>query len=187
MGFVGLDRPGYSECFKWLQLASKTKSPNERDNLNSKYGENLYKIYSLVYDANTATSLDWGSYLTQFGWSITSEPSKKKNTQDAIADIAKKSKLPLTDVYDVLSEFVHPNAGSKMLVINTRQAQHQLMDVVTVGNNRHNEEAGLFYVDHLAEGLYYSLTLSLSLSDRFIRLLNVLDDFVFISPTQTPR
>lgn len=174
----------FRECFKWLQVASKTKSSKEREKLNKKYSENLYKIATLVHEANTATSLDWGVYLTQFGGSMPSEPPSKINTNEAIKDIASKSKLPLTEVYSVLSEFVHPNAGSKMLVINTKRAHYRLMDVVTVGNNRHNEEAALFYVDHLAEGLYYSLTLSLTLSDRFIRLLNVLNGFVTAASTQ---
>jgi len=174
----------FRECFKWMQVATKTRSSIEQDKLLKKYSENLYKIASLAYDANTSTSLDWGAYLKQFGASLTSARPSKINVHEAIKDIGGKSKLPLIDVYDVLSEFVHPNAGSKMLIVNTKRSQHELMDAVKIGNNQHNAEAALFYVDHLAEGLYYSLTLSLTLSDRFSRLLDVLNAMVSSSPAQ---
>ena len=168
----------FRQCFKWMQVAAKTRSSIEQDKLLKKYSENLYKIASLAYDANTSTSLDWATYLKQFGASLTSNPPSKVNVHEAIKDIGEKSKLPLNDTYHVLSEFVHPNAGSKMLIINTKRSHLEFMDAVKIGNNQNNAEAALFFVDHISEGLYYSLTLSLTLSDRFSRLLNILNGLV---------
>jgi hypothetical protein len=168
-----------------VQVAIKTTSSIEKEKLMKKYGENLCEIARLVCRANSATSLDWSSYSTQFGLNIPSEtPPKKINALDAIKDVASKSKLPLEDAYNVLSEFAHPNAGSKMLIVNKKRAHHELMDAVKIGNSRHNREAALFFVDHLSEGLYYSLTLSVTLSDRFLRLLNVLNELVTKASTQ---
>lgn len=94
------------------------------------------------------------------------------NVITAIEDVGEKSKLPIYEAYRIFSEFVHPNVGSKMLIVNTKRQHHPLMDALKIGNNVNNSEAALFYFDHLAEGSFYSWTLALSLFDRSQDFIN---------------
>lgn len=61
--------------------------------------------------------------------------------------MGKKSGLPLIKTYDLLSEVVHPNAGSKMLVVSTRRSHDSHFDVLNLGDNSRNEEACLFFLE----------------------------------------
>ena len=104
--------------------------------------------------------------------------SKKIHINTAIEDMEKKSKLPLFSAYSILSEFVHPNAGSKMLVTNTKNPHNPLMDSLRIGDNKSNPEAVLFYFDHISEATYYTWTLALTLFHRGQDLLVALDHLV---------
>ena len=95
-----------------------------------------------------------------------------------IEDMQKQSKMPLSKIYGLMSEFVHPNYGSKMLVIKTANKHDELMDKLTVGENNNNEEAALFYIDQCSEGLYVTLTLAMSLVDRSSKLLTSLSQII---------
>jgi hypothetical protein len=65
-----------------------------------------------------------------------------------------------------------------MLIVNTKNTRDEMMDALTIGENKDNSEAVLFFVDHLAESLYYTLTLALTLFDRSQELIAVLDRLV---------
>jgi hypothetical protein len=65
-----------------------------------------------------------------------------------------------------------------MLIVNTKQARLPLMDALTIGENKGNVETALFYVDHLAEGMFYAWTLALTLFHRGQELIGVLDRLV---------
>jgi hypothetical protein len=156
-----------AECFDILLSASKTRSSREKAAQLERYGKKTFEIATLLFDANAATSIDWKDYLQKFGVAIeTQEISRKLNVLTAIQDLQKASKLPLEDIYKIMCEFVHPNAGSKMLIVNTRTAHDDLMYRLTVGDNRGNSEAALFYVDHMAEAMYYTITLAMTLFNR---------------------
>jgi hypothetical protein len=168
------------QCLELLRKASKTKSTAERSRLMQSYYQGAYEILSKVFDANIASSINWSDYLRD-KFNITIESSKevkKVHVNTAIQDLEKQSGLPLWDAYNVLSEFIHPNAGSKMLIVNTKRARLPLMDALTIGENKGNVEAALFYVDHLAESMLYAWTLALTFFDRGQELIAVLDGLV---------
>lgn len=170
----------FKQCLEYLKSATKTQSAVERSKLLNKYYQGLYEVFSKLFDANNTTSIDWQKYLVDnFNIKIPErEEQKKVHVNDAIRDMEKASGLPLWDAYCTLSEFVHPNAGSKMLVINTRRAHGPLMDSVTVGDNKSNSEAALFYIDHLAESMFYTCTLALTLFEKGQQLISLLDSLV---------
>ncbi len=170
----------FKECMKYLEIAAKTKSSLERSKLFNKYYQGIYEIFSNLVDANAATSIDWKKYfLDKFNTTITvGDEVKKVHVNDAIKDIEKQSGLPLFSTYNVLSEFVHPNAGSKMLVVNTNRAHDLMMEALTIGDNKANAEAALFYIDHVAESMFYTWTLALTLFDRGQNLISALDSLL---------
>lgn len=170
----------HSECVNYLKSTINTKSSLEKSKLLDKYYQGTYDIFCQVFNANAATSIDWQKHLQEkFDIKISAgDDVKKVHVNDAIKDLEEQSKLPLFNAYNLLSEFVHPNAGSKMLIINTKRLHDPLMDVITIGDNKTNPEAALFYFDNLAESMYYTWTLSLTLFDRSQKLISVLDRIV---------
>lgn len=176
----------FQQCVELLKNAAKTKSSIERARLLTSYYQGNYEIFSKVFDANAASSISWSKYMQErFNVTIESgEDVKKVHVSTAIPDIEKKSGLPLSNAYNVLSEFVHPNAGSKMLTVNTKQSRYPLMDALTIGENKGNAEAALFYVDHLAESMFYTWTLALTLFHRGQDLIAAIDSLV---PTGASR
>lgn len=167
----------FKRCLEFIKAAAKTKSAAEKSKLLNKYHQETYEIFSEVFDANTASSIDWPKLLLE-KHSITIPTgyvTKKIHVNTAIRDIENQSGLPLVDAYNVLSEFCHPNAGSKMLVVNTKRTHDPLMDALTIGDNKANSEAALFYIDYMSESTFYALTLALTLVDRCGKLLSVLD------------
>lgn len=166
----------FLECIEIVKKMLKTKSSVEKKVLTNQYHQKLYEIYALLQRGNSASSIDWQDHMQKFGL----DKSDKKEVErlhinTAIDDIEKKSKMPLSKIYELMSEFVHPNYGSKTLIIKTLSDHDQLMDKLTIGENKNNEEAALFYIDQCSEGLYTTITLGLSLADRSIKLLNALD------------
>lgn len=176
----------FEQCVELLKNAVKTKSSTERGRLLNSYYQGTYEIFSKTFEANTASSMSWSNYMRErFNISIeTGEDMKKVHVSTAIPDIEKRSGLPLNNAYNVLSEFVHPNAGSKMLTVNTKQSRYPLMDALTIGENKGNAEAALFYVDHLAESMFYTWTLALTLVHRGQDLIAAIDSLV---PTGASR
>ena len=169
----------FKQSLSLLRAVAKTRSKAEKQKNVAKYHEILYEIYSLVQEANTATSLDWTEHLKQFGCSIDlPEPSKRLHINDAVRDIEKVSKLPLMKAYNLMSEFVHPNFGSKTMVINTRRPHQEYMDIVVLGDNGGNAEAALYFIDQLSESLYYTLTLACSLHERSEKFLDTIFKYI---------
>jgi len=177
------------QCLGYLKTASKTKSSVERKKILNKYYQGTYEIFSRALDANNATSIDWPKYYAEnFDIPIAAgEEAKKVHVNTAIKDLGEQSGLPLVEAYNVLSEFVHPNAGSKMLVVNTRRSHDPIMDALTLGDNKNNAEAALFYIDHISESMFYTWTLALTLSDRGHKLLSILDNLVSVGVTKNAR
>ena len=135
----------FNDALKFLQSAAKSRSVTKKEKLLTKYYEKTYQIFSLIYDANVATSLKWKPYLEQFNISVENESCGKKiHVSTAIGELEKHSKLPLIKAYEVMSEFVHPNAGSKMLIVNTKNTHDEMMDALTIGENKNNSEAVFF-------------------------------------------
>ncbi len=153
--------------------AAKTKSEVEQQKLILKIYEVFYEMFSSVFTARIATSLDWNEHLKNFGADGHNyEKTKPIHINKAIEDIEKVSGLPLVRTYGLLSEFVHPNFGAKTLILHTRQPHQQYIDKVTLGDNSYNQEAALWYLDQMSESLYYTFTLACSLHQRSENLLD---------------
>jgi len=168
----------FSECMEMLKKLVKTKSAVEKETLTKQYIEKLYEIYAALQRGNTASSIDWQDHMQKFGLAKSEKREVERiHIKTAIEDIQKQSKLPLDRIYGLMSEFVHPNYGSKALIFKTSSKHDDLMDKLTIGDNKNNEQAALFYIDQCSEGLYITLTLALSLVDRSIKLLSTLDHF----------
>ena len=167
----------FKENLKYLNSAAKTKSSEERIKLLNIYYQGSYDIFSKLFDANSATSIDWQKHLhDKFGITVVrSDKRKIIHVHDGIKDLARVSGLPLWEAYSTLSEFAHPNVGSKMLIVNTKHEHNSIMDAVTMGDNKSNSEAALFYVDNVAESMFYSITLALTLSNKGQKLISLLD------------
>ena len=165
--FVGAEAK-MKKSSAFLLEAARTRSEKEKSRLLKDYYAGIHEVFSGMFDSNRKSSINWSDYLKdKFGTQGHSDDQPKKiNVLTAIEEVGKKSKLPLRETYHILSEFVHPNVGSKMLIINTKKQRHPLMDTLKMGDNVNNSEAALFYFDHLAEGSYYSWTLALSLFHR---------------------
>ena len=170
----------FKQCLERVKGIAKTKSNVEQSRLMREYNEGVYTIFTKLFEANIASSIDWSKYLDKkFNIQVdVHDEGKKLQVLTVIEDLEKPSGLPLSETYKLLSEFVHPNAGSKMLVVNTKRPYHSMMDALTIGDNRANTEAALFYVDHVAEGMYYGCTLALTFFHRSQKLIGVLDQMV---------
>jgi hypothetical protein len=161
-----------------LKKLVKTKSAVEKETLTKQYIEKLYEIYAALQRGNTASSIDWQDHMQKFGLAKSEKREVERiHIKTAIEDIQKQSKLPLDRIYGLMSEFVHPNYGSKALIFKTSSKHDDLMDKLTIGDNKNNEQAALFYIDQCSEGLYVTLTLAMSLVDRSIKLISTLDHF----------
>lgn len=168
----------FSECIDILKKFNKTKSTIEKGTLTKQYFEKLNVIYDALEKGNVSSSIDWLDHMQKYG--LVKQESRKINrvhVSSAIEDIQKQSGMPLLKIYELMSEFVHPNYGSKALIIQTSKKQDDLMDCLMIGENKDNEEAALFYIDQNSEGLYTTLTLAITLVDRSTRLLTALNQF----------
>ena len=169
----------FIECINILKKIVKTKSIVESETLTKQYFEKLIDIYIALDRGNTASSIDWQDHMQKFGLvKLEQRETSKIHIGTVIEDMQKQSKMPLSKIYGLMSEFVHPNYGSKMLVIKTANKHDELMDKLTVGENNNNEEAALFYIDQCSEGLYVTLTLAMSLVDRSSKLLTSLSQII---------
>ena len=172
----------FDKSLNRIEQAQKTSLETVRDKLITEYFQATYDIFSLLFDSNNATSINWQEYYKKLGIDTgASAQSKKIHVNSVIEDVAKASKLPLVATYEIFSEFVHPNVGSKMLIVVTKSQHDKMMDKLTIGNNKNNSEAVLFYAEHFAEGMYYTLTLALSLVERSQRVLDMMEKLVPVS------
>jgi hypothetical protein len=177
----------FDEAMKELGVAVKTSSHAEREKRMSNYRQKLHEVYSLIMNDNKASSLDWTSFPPQkLSIDDSAAPIKKVHVNDTIREIGKKSGLPLSKIYDLLSEVVHPNAGSKMLVVSTRRSHDSHFDVLNLGDNSRNEEACLFFIDLLSEALFFTVNLCCSLPNRLQKPLDLLDSWLDFEPKQGP-
>ena len=166
----------FLECIEILKKLVKTKSAVEKETLKKQYFKKIYDVYSVLQRGNTASSINWHEHMQKYGLANSEVGEFERiHISKAIEDIQKKSKMPLEKIYGLMSEFVHPNYGSKTLIIKTSSKHDDLMDKLTIGENKNNREAALFYIDQCSEGLYTTLTLATSLIDRSLKLLSTLD------------
>lgn len=169
----------FFECIKILSKIVKTKSVVEKDTLTKQYFEKLREIYDALHRGNTASSIDWQDHMQKHGLAkLETREINRIHISTAIDDIQKQSKMPLSKIYGLMSEFVHPNYGSKTLIIKTSSKRDELMSKLTIGENKNNEEAALFYIDQCSESLYVTLTLAMSLVDRSSKLLTALSQVI---------
>lgn len=176
----------FKKCLEYLQTALKTRSTTEKSKIQKKYTEGIYKIFSDIFNANVGTSLDWEKhFMENFNATIkVGDVTKIVHVNTAIKDLEEYSGLHLINSYNVLSEFVHPNMGSKMLIVNTQRPHDSLMGALKIGDNKFNAEAALFYIDQVAEHMFYTWSMALTFCDQGHKLIAVIDKLV---PEQTSK
>jgi hypothetical protein len=153
-----------------------SKSADHIAKMHKEFATKLYEAFSYLQRANTASAFPWAEHLQRFGIEL-SDPSfgKALNTKSCIEDIAAAYKQPFNVCYDVLSEFVHPNFGSKTLLIGTRERINEVTDRLKIGASNRDEKC-LWFVDHLSEPLFHTIELALTFHQNGASLYNFICD-----------
>ena len=165
------------EIGKVIKSAIKTKSQNEKSRLSLKYSENLHLMFESVYDAFHSG----GDFLTKnmsakYGIDTSSVgPQKTVHIHDALKKISKLSKQPVWELYNMLSQYTHPNIGSRLLMMETSAKHFPGMDRVIVSSSNKSKEGSIYYYEQFAEGLLLTLQLTLALTQRYAKFLNSLN------------
>lgn len=155
-------------------VASKSGSHVER--MQKEFATKLYEAFSYLQRANTASSFPWVEHLQRFDVELNDASfGKALNTKSCIEDIAAAYKQPFNVCYDVLSEFVHPNFGSKTLLIGTRERINEVTDRLKIGASNRDEKC-LWFVDHLSEPLFHTIKLALTFHQNGASLYDFICD-----------
>jgi hypothetical protein len=72
---------------------------------------------------------------------------RKTHINDCIEALDKKSQLKATEMYNLLSEMVHPNFGSNSLVIVTRNRVNEIVGEVVLSSNPKTVEAAAWFFE----------------------------------------
>jgi hypothetical protein len=152
----------FIEISKVATSSQKTKSADQKRKLHIEFLTKIYEAFSHLHRANRASGFPWAEHLGRFGVELNDASfGKVLHTGTCMEDISKAYKLPIESCYAVLSEFVHPNFGSKTLLVGSREPINAVMDRLKIGSvNR--EEKCLWFVDHISESLYHTLNLALT-------------------------
>ena len=78
---------------------------------------------------------------------------RKTHICDCIEALDQKSQLKATEMYDLLSEMVHPNFGSNSLVIVTRNRVSEVVGEVVLSSNPKTVEAAAWFYELAAAPL----------------------------------
>lgn len=162
------------ECIQILNSLAKTKSEHEQLRLNKRYAEITYQIFSNGFDFFHSCSADFNhNLLAKFKVDTSAFPKTKKiHINDTITVIEKESKLPIKSIYSLLSDFCHPNSGSRMLMMETLEDGVGILQEAILSSQPNSEEASLFYLDTFSEAILLNLNLSLTLPERYKRFLD---------------
>ena len=152
----------FVELSKTAASLVASKSTDHIAKMHKEFATKLYEAFSYLQRANTASAFPWAEHLQRFGIEL-SDPSfgKALNTKSCLEDIAAAYKQPFNVCYDVLSEFVHPNFGSKTLLVGTREQINEVTDRLKIGASNRDEKC-LWFVDHLSEPLFHTIKLALT-------------------------
>jgi len=155
---------------------AKTKSADHSEKLRTEFLTKIYEAFSHLHRANTASSFPWSEHFERLGVKLNEASfGKVLHTQTCIEDVSKAYKLPIESSYATLSEFVHPNFGSKTLLVGSRKPINTAMDKLKIGSvNR--EEKCLWFIDHISEPLYHTLNLALTFHQHGGDLYNFICD-----------
>lgn len=164
----------FSEVYNVAVSFATSKSTSHIEKMRIEFLTKLYEAFSYLHRANRASSFPWAEHFERFGVELDNASfGKALHTNTCIEDISKAYKLPIESCYAVLSEFVHPNFGSKTLLVGSRETINGSMDRLKIGSvNR--EEKCLWFIDHISEPVYHTLNLAL----MFHQQGGVLYDFI---------
>ena len=99
---------------------------------------------------------------------------RKTHINVCIEELEKRSQLSANQVYNLLSEMVHPNFGSNTLVIVTRNRTSDLAGEAVLSSNPKNVEAAAWFFELASEPLSKIFELErdyVSRSNALLRLL----------------
>ncbi len=153
-----------------------SKSADHIAKMRKEFATKLYEAFSYLQRANTSSAFPWAEHLQRFGVKL-SDPSlgKALNAKSCIDDVAAAYKQPINSCYDVLSEFVHPNFGSKTLLIGTRERINEVTDRLKIGASNRDEKC-LWFVDHFSESLFHTIHLALTFHQNGASLYDFICD-----------
>lgn len=155
---------------------AKTKSADHIAKMRTEFLTKIYEAFSTLHRANRASGFPWSEHFERFGVELKDASfGKALHTNTCIEDVSKAYKLPLESCYAILSEFVHPNFGSKTLLVGSREPINTAMDRLKIGSvNR--EEKCLWFIDHISEPLYHTLNMALTFHQHGGDLYNFICD-----------
>lgn len=165
----------FKKSLKHLHSAGNTKSKSERS-------RQYINFIRCIIDAsnNFADSINSSSKNSKVHGErefLSEDAKKRTHIHDCIRHVEKKSKLKLWSSYEILSEFCHPNLGSRTFIIDPVNTIDPLVKTFQIGNNKSLSSA-IWFLNNISEGFYYTLTLSLSLNARFLKMRTILKDIL---------
>lgn len=166
----------FVEISKVAASFAASKSVSHIDKMSNEFLTKIYEAFSYLHRANRASSFPWAAHFERYGVELNEASfGKALHTGTCIEDISKAYKLPIENCYAILSEFVHPNFGSRTLLVGTREPINATMDKLRIGSVK-REEKCLWFIDHISEPLYHTLNLALTFHQHGGDLYNFICD-----------
>jgi len=163
-----------TDISKIAQNLSKTKSENERKRLTAEYAKLSYEIFSKAFDSFNSRSPDFLANLSQqLNYSFQGAPEAKRvHINDPIRALEKETGFPIESLYSLLSDFSHPNTGSRMLMMETLHNTNGILSKAVLRSTGVSTEATLFYFGVFSDSLIHILNLTLTYPNRYGEFLD---------------
>ena len=135
------------------------------DNWNRKFIASQLEIIKRLAKAVQGSDFDWKGWYRQTAESyempdvdivkLVGEHTEMRKTHinDCLDALDKKSQLKATEMYNLLSEMVHPNFGSNSLVIVTRNRVSEVVGEAVLSSNPKTVEAAAWFFELAAAPL----------------------------------
>lgn len=165
----------FKKSLNHLRSASHTKSKSERSRQYKNFIKCLIDASSILIESINSSSRNSQKY--KDGDLFLENEKRRTHIHDCIRYVQKKSKFKLWESYEILSEFCHPNLGSRTLMISSINPIDSIITEFKIGNSK-NASSAIWFLNNISEGLYYSITLSLSLNQRIFKMHTILKDML---------
>jgi len=168
------------EYIQIIGSLAKTKSKTEKLRLKQRYAEISHRIFSYGFDSFHSCSEDFNdNLLDKFKIDTETLPERKKiHINNTNRLVEKESNLPIESIYSLLSDFSHPNTGSRMLMMESLETGVGILQKATVSSKSSLEEATLFYLDMFSDAILVNLNLSLTFPKRYKKFLDFWFEFL---------
>jgi hypothetical protein len=174
------------EVINVVKSLVKTKSESEKKRLTIEYAKLSHAIFSKGLDSFNSRSPDFLENLSkQIDYSIEGgQEAKRVHINDTIRELEKESKFPIESLYSLLSDFSHPNTGSRMLMMETLENSNGIMSKAVLRSTGISKEATLFYFDVFSESILHIFNLTLTYPHRYGDFLDYWYSILESSPSK---